>query len=138
MPRAQICVRAEFCAAFRLAIEGADDAENRAAFGVCFSPNYHGHNYLIEVTIEGEVDRRTGMVADYAVIDKVLQHQVIDPVDHRNLNTDVDFLQGVIPTSENLCVAFWPRLQAALPSGLRLLRLRLQESRDHAVIYEGE
>jgi 6-pyruvoyltetrahydropterin/6-carboxytetrahydropterin synthase len=137
MPRAQICVRAEFCAAFRLAIEGASDAENRAAFGVCFSPNYHGHNYLLEVTVEGEVDARTGMVADYARIDAMIQEQLIDPVDHRNLNTDVDFLQGVVPTSENLCIAFWPRLQDALPAGLRLMRLRLQESRDHEVVYEG-
>lgn len=137
MPRAQICVRAEFCAAFRLAMDGATDAENREAFGVCFSPNYHGHNYLLEVTVEGEISSRTGMVADYAVLDRIVREQVIEPVDHRNLNTDVAFLEGVIPTSENLCVAFWPRIEAALPAGLALLRLRLQESRDHAVVYEG-
>lgn len=137
MPRAQIRVRAEFCAAFRLAIEGADDAENRAAFGVCFSPNYHGHNYLLEVTVEGEVDARTGLVADYAVLDALVHEQIITPVDHRNLNTDVDFLNGVVPTSENLCIAFWPRLRDALPEGLSLMRLRLQESRDHEVVYEG-
>lgn len=138
MPRAQIRVRSEFCAAFRLAMEGASDAENAAAFGVCFSPNYHGHNYLLEVCVSGEIDARTGLVADYAVLDELIAREITAEVDHKNLNTDVPWLAGVVPTSENLSVAFWQRLVAALPAGLRLDRIRLQESRDHEVVYEGD
>ena len=138
MPCAQIRVRSEFCAAFRLAMEGASDAENAAAFGVCFSPNYHGHNYLLEVCVSGEIDARTGLVADYAVIDELIAREITSEVDHKNLNTDVPWLAGVVPTSENLSVAFWQRLTASLPDGLRLDRIRLQESRDHEVVYEGD
>lgn len=137
MPRAQIRVRTEFCAAFRLAIEGASDAENTEAFGVCFSPNYHGHNYLIEVAVSGEIDTRTGLVADYAVLDEIVARVIVAEVDHKNLNTDVEWLEGVVPTSENLCMAFWTRLSAALPAELKLDRIRLQESRDHEVVFEG-
>lgn len=137
MPRAQIRVRSEFCAAFRLAMEGASDAENAAAFGVCFSPNYHGHNYLLEVTVSGEIDARTGLVVDYAVLDAWIAREIHAEVDHKNLNTDVPWLAGVIPSSENLCVAFWARLFETLPAGLRLERIRLRESRDHEVVFEG-
>ena len=138
MPRAQIRVRSEFCAAFRLAMEGASDAENAAAFGVCFSPNYHGHNYLLEVCVSGEVDARTGLVADYAVLDELVGRLIVAEVDHKNLNTDVNWLEGAVPTTENLCVAFWSRLSEALPPGLTLDRIRLQESRDHEVVFEGD
>jgi len=137
MPRAEIRVSAEFCASFRLEIVGASDEENRAAFGACFSENFHGHNYLAEFRLEGEIDPRCGMVADYAVIDRLIQEHIIEAVDHRNLNLDVDFLAGIIPTSENLCVAFWQRLAAVLPDGVRLGEIHLRESRDHAVVYRG-
>lgn len=118
-------------------MEGASDAENTAAFGVCFSPNYHGHNYLLEVWVSGEIDARTGLVADYAVLDALIEHEITAEVDHKNLNTDVPWLAGVVPTSENLSVAIWQRLGAVLPAGLRLDCVRLQESRDHEVVYEG-
>lgn len=118
-------------------MEGASDAENQAAYGVCFSENYHGHNYLLEVVVEGEIDARTGLVVDYAVIDEVIARRITADVDHRNLNTDVPWLAGVIPSSENLAVAFWGRLHDALPEGLELQRIRLQESRDHEVEYCG-
>lgn len=137
MPRAQIRVTAEFCAAFRLAMEGASDEENRATYGVCFSPHFHGHNYELEVTVEGEIDPRTGMVLDYAVLDDLIQRHLIEKVDHRNLNIDVAFLSGMIPTSENLCLAFWSELRSQLPLEIDLKRIRLRESRDHEVIYEG-
>ena len=105
--------------------------------GVCFSPHFHGHNYLLEVAVSGDIDPRTGLVADYAVLDELVDREIIREVDHRNLNLDVAWLQGVVPTSENLAVAFWGRLEAGLPAGLRLDRIRLQESRDHEVVLEG-
>lgn len=137
MPRARVSVQVEFCAAYRLAMEGATDEENRAAFGVCFSRNFHGHDYLLRMTVEGEVDHRTGMVADYAALDRLLEEEVFRPLDHRNLNLDVPFLTGVVPTSENLCVHLWPRLADALPEGCALVELRLREGRDHEVAYLG-
>jgi 6-pyruvoyltetrahydropterin/6-carboxytetrahydropterin synthase len=137
MVRAQIRVQAEFCAAFRLAQAHLTDAQNRAWYGPCFSDNFHGHNYLLTVVVEGKVPPESGMVADYAVLDAIVAEQVVNCVDHRNLNLEVDFLAQIVPTSENLCIAFWPRIQAALPVGLILRELHLQESRDHGVIYHG-
>jgi 6-pyruvoyltetrahydropterin/6-carboxytetrahydropterin synthase len=137
MVRAQIRVQAEFCAAFRLAQAHLTEAENRALYGPCFSDNFHGHNYLLAVVVAGEVSAETGMVADYAVLDRIVAEQVIERVAHKNLNLDVDFLAGIVPTSENLCIAFWPRIQETLPGGLILIELSLQESRDHSVRYFG-
>ncbi|RMH01720.1 MAG: 6-carboxytetrahydropterin synthase [Planctomycetota bacterium] len=133
MPSVRISHTTEFCAAFRLRNEARDAAWNDAAYGPCHSPNFHGHNYLLTVEVEGPIDPETGMVMDYARLAELVRERVTDRVDHRNLNLDVDFLAGVIPTSENLAVVFWRRLAAELPAGLKLVRLRLQESRDNAV-----
>jgi 6-pyruvoyltetrahydropterin/6-carboxytetrahydropterin synthase len=127
----------EFCAAFRLEMPGATDTENRAAFGVCFSPNFHGHNYRLAVSVEGPIDARSGMVMDYANLADLIQTRIFAQVDHRNLNLDVGFLQGVIPTSENLAVAFWHELASGLPAGVSLVEIELQESRDNTVIFHG-
>jgi len=137
MNTARIRHETEFCAAFRLEMPGATDDENRAAFGVCFSPNYHGHNYRMAVTVKGPIDSRTGMVMDYAILADLIKTRIFDAVDHRNLNTDVDFLSGIIPTSENLAVSFWAELADGLPNGVRMVEIELQESRDNAVIYSG-
>ncbi|MBC8327631.1 MAG: 6-carboxytetrahydropterin synthase [Planctomycetes bacterium] len=125
---------AEFCAAFRLHNAAFDADWNEAAFGACHSPNFHGHNYLLTVEVEGPVDPDRGMVMDLNRLGALVREVVIERVDHRNLNTDVGFLDGVIPTSENLASAFWRILEAELPPGVRLARLRLQESRDHSVL----
>ncbi len=137
MVRARVLVRAEFCAALRLANPEFTAEENQQAFGVCFSAHGHGHNYLIEVAVEGEIDAATGLVVDYAVLDSILREQVVAPLDHRNLNQDVAFLRGVVPSSENLCRICWERLLQALPAGLELVEIRLQESRDHEIRYFG-
>ncbi len=138
MPRARISHSAEFCAAFRLRNEAFDAAWNDATFGVCHSPNYHGHNYLLTVEVEGPIDPDSGMVMDLNRLAVLVQERIIARVDHCNLNTDLDFLDGVIPTSENLATAFWRILAAELPPGVGLARLRLQESRDNAVLLVAE
>lgn len=137
MPIARIQHEIEFCAAFRLAMPGATEEENRSAFGVCFSPHYHGHNYQLKVTLEGEIDPQTGMVMDYAVLAEIMQRRIFQPLDHKNLNEDVPFLEGIIPTSENLCVAFWSELAPEFSLPIRLVELELRESRDNAVVYHG-
>ncbi|HEX9792470.1 MAG TPA: 6-carboxytetrahydropterin synthase [Planctomycetota bacterium] len=129
--------RAEFCAAYRLASPALSDDENRRTYGVCFSPHGHGHNYLLEVTVAGAPDSVTGMVMDLNRLKALVEARVVQAVDHKNLNHDVDFLAGIVPTSENLLLAFWERLADELPGGVQLDSLRLQESRDQWVDYRG-
>jgi len=136
LPIARLEHQAEFCAAFKLGLPGASAEEDREVFGVCASPNYHGHNYMLTTVVEGEVDSSTGMVMDLMALDEEIGNLLME-VDHCNLNVDVPFLKGINPTSENLCIEFWTRIAPRLPEGVRLMELRLRESRDHAVIYRG-
>jgi 6-pyruvoyltetrahydropterin/6-carboxytetrahydropterin synthase len=108
--------RETFNAAHQLYDPGLSDEENRRLFGKC--ANLHGHNYVLEVVVAGEVDQASGYVLDLKVLSDIMNGQVIRDVDHRNLNTDVPWLTGRIPTAENLAVTFWERLQPELPEGL--------------------
>jgi 6-pyruvoyltetrahydropterin/6-carboxytetrahydropterin synthase len=110
--------RESFSAAHQLYDPDLTDEENRRLFGKC--TNLHGHNYALEVVVAGEIDAATGYVFDLKALADVISRQVIRDVDHRNLNTDVPWLKGCIPTAENLAQAFWERLKAELPE--RLLR----------------
>ena len=112
--------RESFNAAHQLYDPGLSDAENRRLFGKC--ANLHGHNYVLEVVVAGRVDQSSGYVLDLKVLSDVVCRQVIQDVDHRNLNTDVPWLNGRVPTAENLAEAFWERLRAALPAGAPSLR----------------
>jgi 6-pyruvoyltetrahydropterin/6-carboxytetrahydropterin synthase len=114
--------REAFNAAHQLRDPGLSDDENRRLYGKC--ANVHGHNYVLEVVVAGEIDRATGYVVDLKQLSDLISSRVIEDVDHRNLNTDVDWLEGVIPTAENLAVAFFERLRSELPAGsLRSIRL---------------
>ena len=108
--------RESFNAAHRLWNPDLPDDENQRLFGKC--ANLHGHNYVLEVVVAGEVDPDTGYVLDLKVLSEVIARQVIRDVDHRNLNTDVPWLSGRIPTAENLALAFWERLRPELPNGM--------------------
>jgi 6-pyruvoyltetrahydropterin/6-carboxytetrahydropterin synthase len=110
--------RESFSAAHQLYDPDLTDAENRRLFGKC--TNLHGHNYALEVVVAGEIDAASGYVFDLKALADVISRQVIRDVDHRNLNTDVAWLKGCIPTAENLAQAFWERLKPELPE--RLLR----------------
>jgi 6-pyruvoyltetrahydropterin/6-carboxytetrahydropterin synthase len=101
------------------------DEENRQLFGKC--ANLHGHNYVLEVVVAGQVDHATGYVFDLKQLSDVISRRVIQDVDHRNLNTDVRWLEGRIPTAENLAAAFWERIRSELPEGL-LRSVRLWET----------
>jgi 6-pyruvoyltetrahydropterin/6-carboxytetrahydropterin synthase len=108
--------RESFNAAHNLWNPDLPDDENQRLFGKC--ANLHGHNYVLEVVVAGEIDPDTGYVLDLKVLSEVMARQVIRDVDHRNLNTDVPWLKGRIPTAENLALAFWERLRPELPDGL--------------------
>jgi 6-pyruvoyltetrahydropterin/6-carboxytetrahydropterin synthase len=114
--------RESFNAAHQLRDPGLSDQENQRLFGKC--ANLHGHNYVLEVVMAGPIDRATGYVFDLKQLSEVIRRRVVEAVDHRNLNTDVPWLEGVIPTAENLVLAFWERLRSQLPEGsLRSVRL---------------
>jgi len=104
--------------------------------GTVTTTNWHGHNYVLEVAVEGPIDERTGYVIDLGRLKSIVQHEVIDPVDHRNLNVDVEFMRGVNPTAENIVVACWRVLERHVAPG-RLRRLRLWETENNYVEYEG-
>jgi 6-pyruvoyltetrahydropterin/6-carboxytetrahydropterin synthase len=108
--------RESFNAAHQLCDPGLSEDENRRLFGMC--ANLHGHNYVLEVVVTGEIDRTTGYVLDLKRLSDLITRRVIQDVDHRNLNTDVSWLKGCVPTAENLAQAFWERLRPELPDGL--------------------
>jgi len=127
--------RESFNAAHQLCDPDLSDDDNQRLFGKCAS--LHGHNYLLEVVVAGRIDQATGYVLDLKALSALIYRLIVDEVDHRNLNTDVAWLQGVIPTAENLALAFWERIRPALPDGsLHSLRLwetdkNWAEVRDH-------
>jgi 6-pyruvoyltetrahydropterin/6-carboxytetrahydropterin synthase len=136
MPIVTVTRRLTFSAAHRVHNPALSDAENAELFGKCNNPNWHGHNYELEVSVRGEVDDTTGYVMDMSRVRDLVKREVIDRVDHRNLNVDVDFMSGVIPTSERIAVAIWKILEPALKPR-QLARIRLWESRNNYVEYEG-
>ena len=108
--------RESFNAAHQLYDPDLSEDENRRLFGKC--ANLHGHNYVLEVVVAGEVDQASGYVLDLKSLSDLIAAHIIRDVDHHNLNTDVPWLKGRVPTTENLAQAFWERLQPELPEGL--------------------
>ena len=140
MPRMQLTRRVRFSAAHRYHRPEWSEEHNRAVFGPCANPHGHGHDYVLEVTVEGEVDGDTGFSVDLGAVDAVLRAEVVDRLDHQHLNFVVpEFAPGGrIPTSENILLLLWDRIRPAMPDGARLLRLRLHENPDFYVDYAGE
>jgi 6-pyruvoyltetrahydropterin/6-carboxytetrahydropterin synthase len=121
----QVGRRESFNAAHRLYDPDLSDDQNKRLFGKCV--NLHGHNYLLEVTVAGGIDPASGYVVDLKRLSDIMSRRVIRDVDHRNLNTDVPWLSGLIPTAENLALTFWERLRPELPAG-RLRTVRVWET----------
>jgi len=128
--------RLQFNAAHRVHNPALSDAENKALFGKCNNPNWHGHNYTLDVSVSGPVDDKTGYVVDLSHIKRVVEREVIDKVDHRNFNLEVDFMQGVIPTTENIVVAMWRVIEPAMRPA-KLTKLVLWETSNNYVEYDG-
>jgi 6-pyruvoyltetrahydropterin/6-carboxytetrahydropterin synthase len=138
-PTVEITHRQEFSASHRLHNPALSDEENRELYGLCNNLNGHGHNYVVEVTVRGPVPTGTGMVMDLNRLQALVLRRLIAPVDHKHLNHDVPFLEGVIPTAENVAVAFWRELETSLGAfpGCSLHRIRVRESRMNFVDYHG-
>jgi 6-pyruvoyltetrahydropterin/6-carboxytetrahydropterin synthase len=129
--------RLQFNAAHRVHNPALSDEENARIFGKCNNPNWHGHNYILDVSVRGPIDERTGYVIDLSVLKSLAWDTVIGQIDHRNFNLDVEFMKGVIPTSENIIVAIWQRLEPVVKPG-RLVKLVLWETTNNYVEYSGE
>lgn len=137
MPRVRVTRRLHFSAGHRLHRPDWDAERNREMFGACSNPTGHGHNYDLEVTVEGEVDAATGFVIDLKRLKELVRELVIRDVDHSNLNTDVPWMEGVNPTAENLAVGIWGRLEGRL-EGAELVSVKLWETERNIVEYRGE
>jgi 6-pyruvoyltetrahydropterin/6-carboxytetrahydropterin synthase len=127
--------RVHFNAAHRLHNPALSDDENRRVFGPCNNPNYHGHNYELEVAVAGDIDPATGYVADLGEVKRIVEQLVLRRLDHKNLNLDVPEFRELNPTTENLVVVIWEMLVGRLPG--RLTRLVLWETPRNYVVYEG-
>ena len=138
MPTVRATRRVHFSAAHRLFRPDWSDERNREVFGDCSNPNWHGHNYEVDVTVEGEIDPETGFVLDLKLLRDALEEHVLRDVDHRNLNLEVPWLEGSNPTTENLAVAIWNRIEGVLPPSVRLARVVLHETPRNSVEYTGQ
>ncbi len=127
---------AHFNAAHRLHVPGWSDAENKEVFGLCNNPNYHGHNYQLEVKLTGPVDPVTGFVYDLKVLKKLIDINIIDAYDHRNLNLDCPDFEGLNPTAENIAVVIWNKLRPFINNELKL-SIKLYETERNYVKYKG-
>ncbi len=137
MPRALVVRRVHFNAAHRLHNPARSAEWNRATFGPCNLPNFHGHNYEVELCVEGEIDPETGYVLDVGVLKALFDAHVAAQVDHRNLNLDVPWFADRLPSAENLAIYVWDQLVDRIPAG-RLVRVRLWETPRNFVEYQGD
>ena len=129
--------KAHFSAAHRLHSDLLDDKQNEQLYGLCNNPYGHGHNYDLEITIKGEPDPVTGMVMDLKELKDIINEEVIDRMDHKHLNLDVDFMKGIVPTAENIAVVIWNRLKEKINKG-ELYEVKVYETPRNIAIYRGE
>jgi 6-pyruvoyltetrahydropterin/6-carboxytetrahydropterin synthase len=126
-----------FNAAHKLVNKNWSDAENKEVFGKCANENWHGHNYDLYVTIKGDPDPDTGFLFDVKKLSEIIKDQVIEKVDHRNLNLEVDFLKGKMCSTENLAIGIWQQLVSHIPSEIQLHCIKLYETPRIYVEYFG-
>ncbi len=131
--------KAEFSASHYYWNDALPSQENERLFGKCANRNGHGHNYTLEVTVEGQIDPVTGFVIDLKQLKEVIHREVVDVYDHRHLNLEVPEFKTMIPTTENIAIAIWNRLEGGIQSqGAKLQRVRVYEVPDLFADYYGE
>ena len=138
MPHVRVTRRVHWNSAHRLFRPDWSDERNAEVFGACSNPHWHGHNYEMDVTVAGAIDPETGYVLDLKVLKDLVEERILRDLDHRNLNVEVPWLEGLNPTTENLVVAIWDRLAGHLPQGVTLERLVLWETPRNYVEYTGD
>ena len=130
--------RERFNAAHRLFREEYTDEQNLEVFGKCSNPNWHGHNYILYVTVKGEVNPETGFLINLKELSKVINQHIIEKVDHKNINLEVDFMKGKLASTENLAIAIWDELAGPLQRLNAMLHsVKIYESENNIVEYRG-
>lgn len=137
MPKVCLSRRASFSSSHRLHSHQLSNEENRRLFGKCNSANGHGHNYVIEVIVRGEIDEKTGIVMNLDLLKEAIHSCILSRLDHKNLNLDVKEFKTLNPTAENIVVVCWQWLLEKIPSSL-LYEVRLHETENNLVIYRGD
>lgn len=130
--------RERFNAAHKLFREEWSDEKNLAVFGKCANPNWHGHNYELFVTVKGEINPETGYVFDLKTLKDIVRKHVIDKLDHKNVNLDVDFMLGKMASTEIICVEIFNQLEPHIKdAGVILYKVKLMETENNYVEYYG-
>jgi len=130
--------REQFSAAHRMFRPDWSDKKNFEVFGKCSNPNWHGHNYVLKVTVKGEISDEQGFVMNLEKLKKIIREKIIEKIDHRNINLDVDFMKDKIPTTENLVIAIWDEMKPSIEKeGVSLHCIRIEETENNSVEYYG-
>ncbi len=127
-----------FSAAHKLSRPDWTDAKNNEVFGKCSNPNWHGHNYILWVTVKGEINPETGFVVNLSDVSEIIKSHILEKVDHKNLNSDVDFMMGKLSSTENLAIQFWNEIEQPINKlGCFLHCVKIQETEKNFVEYFG-
>lgn len=129
--------RETFSASHRLYNPEFSEEDNNKVFGKCNNQNGHGHNYVLEVIVAGEINPQTGYVIDLKELKKIIKENVIKKIDHKHLNLDVDFMKNIIPTAENIAIGIWGQLVDKIPAG-KLYSVKVYETENNYAEYKGE
>jgi 6-pyruvoyltetrahydropterin/6-carboxytetrahydropterin synthase len=130
--------RETFNAAHRLFKQEWDDDKNLQVFGKCSNPNWHGHNYVLFVTLKGDVDPETGFLVNLKDLSRIIKTRVVEKLDHKNMNVEVDFMKGVIPSTENLAIQIWNELEEDVANmGAQLHCVKVSETENNFAEYYG-
>jgi 6-pyruvoyltetrahydropterin/6-carboxytetrahydropterin synthase len=139
MPIVHITRRERFSAAHKLSRPDWSLEKNYATFGKCSNPNWHGHNYVLWVTVSGEPSTETSFVTDLSELSRLIKEHVLDHLDHKNIDLDVPFMKGRYSSTENLAVAIWEQLEGPVKAlGVELRTVKVEETENNYVEYHGE
>jgi len=131
--------RERFNAAHRMFQPEWSDEKNLEIYGKCSNPNWHGHNYTLFVTVKGNVDPKIGYVVNLKTISRIINEHVIEQLDHKNINIEVNFMKDRVPSSENLAIAIWEELEVHIKKlGIELHCIKIEETENNFVEYFGE
>ena len=130
--------RERFCAAHRMFRQDWSDEVNQKVFGKCSNPNWHGHNYVLWVTVKGELSAEHGFVMNINILKQIILDKIINKIDHKNINLEVDFMKGKIATTENLAIAIWDELKPSIEKGEASLHcVKIEETENNSIEYYG-
>ena len=130
--------RERFCAAHRMFRKDWSDEVNNKVFGKCSNPNWHGHNYVLWVTVKGEPSAEHGFLMNINQLKEIILDKIISKIDHKNINLEVDFMKGRIATTENLAIAIWEELKTSVEQkGAVLHCVKIEETENNTIEYYG-